>query len=48
MYQLLQKEAFYGVEKLKKESVDLSNEAGQVKSADADYARPDGMKKVGY
>ena len=28
MYQLLQKEAFYGVEKLKKESVDLSNEVG--------------------
>ena len=30
MYQLLQKEAFYGVEKLKKESIDISNEAGPV------------------
>jgi hypothetical protein len=28
MYQLLQKEAFYGVEKLKKDSHDLSNEVG--------------------
>ena len=48
MYQLLQKEAFYGVEKLKKESVDLSNEAGQVKSAGGGVSAVALNKKVGY
>lgn len=46
MYQILQKEAFYGVEKLKKESYDISNEAGPV-NVQADYV-PAGIKKVGY
>ena len=46
MYQILQKEAFYGVEKLKKESYDISNEAGPV-NVQADLV-PAGIKKVGY
>jgi|TARA_B110000285_G_C14884287_1_gene495409 hypothetical protein len=48
MYQLLQKEAFYGVEKLKKDSADMSNEVGQINSGGQEFVRAGGMKKNGY